>query len=225
MDIDELLKEAKTEVQLLAQVRPKVIDTASFNTTSRLPYKLFAFRESLLWRTESFARNAYELFVHRDIGPAVLLTRAVAENGAANWYLMETLLNTSEDTNFDELNHTINRLLIGTRTGDSMPKAVNVLTMLKKASKTFPKFYNCYEALSEYAHPNWSGTVGLYSEIDFEKDVTLFGQSDVSIKKGSLVGLNSLVASVGLYMHSYNKTADYLEKFIAVCESNIHKSG
>lgn len=112
-------------------------------------------------------------------------------------------------------------LLMGHKNWDEMPQAVNVLTMLNKAAKVEPKITEVYADLSEYSHPNWAGTSGLFSKHDPEEVLTNFAAYPRGVDRPAAVALTALVGSLKLLVYAYNTTADLLPKFIDACEEDL----
>lgn len=221
-NIANLLKEAKARVQQMTDSLPKVVDRASISLSAKMPFKVMVYRETLIWRTEELARCACDLYQREDIGSAIILTRAVTENAAAVWYLMQLIRGANDAPHVKGLDERIMKLVMGSRSIDEMPDALNVQTMLKKAEKSFPGILSAYDSLSEFAHPNWSGTSGLYSEIDHDEFLTHLGKNMRSIEGPLGLGLNSLTNALAMFEHAYNRISDLMPGFISVCEAALH---
>ena len=54
--------------------------------------------------------------------------------------------------------------LFGGRVSESLPKIVNVLTVLETTNKAHIGYTELYENLCEYNHPNYSAMFGLYGK-------------------------------------------------------------
>ena len=94
-----------------------------------------------------------------------------------------------------------------------MPKAVNIQTCADKVDKVIPGFRAGYDSLSEFAHPNWVGVTGLFSEIDKPNFVTHFGRG----LRTDIAGLqlsNALVGGLLAFEHAYTKIAVEMEVFL-----------
>lgn len=221
-NIANLLKEAKALVQQMTDSLPKVVDPASISLSAKIPFKVIVYRETLIWRTEELARCACDLYQREDIGAAIVLTRAVTENAAAVWYLMQLIRGVNGTPHGKGLDERIMKLVMGSRSIDEMPDALNVQTMLKKAEKSFPGILSTYDSLSEFAHPNWSGTSGLYSKNDPDEILTHLGKNMRSTEWPLRRGLNSLIGALAMFEHAYNRISDLMPGFISVCEAALH---
>jgi hypothetical protein len=80
-----------------------------------------------------------------------------------------------------------------------------------------------YDILSEYAHPNWSGTTGLYSKIDRENFSVDFGQNPRDLESPKHVGVINLSVALGLFEHTYNDLGEEYPAFVRLCEAALDK--
>jgi len=219
LPIADLLREARTRVKQLTHNLPGVVDPAAVSLKAKIPFKVVLYRETLIWRTEEFARCACDLYQRDDIGSAIVLTRAVTENAAAAWYLMQLIEDTNRLSHVADLDDRVMRLLMGSRSIGGLPHALNVKSMLAKAEKSIPGISSNYDSLSEFAHPNWSGTSGLYSKINRDEVVAHLGKHLRSTKAPLELGLNSLIGALVMFEHAYNSITDHMPNFISTCEA------
>ena len=218
-ELSDLLQHARQQVSCFTKDRVTVVDPAQFSLGSKLPYKAICLREGLLWRTEEVARSACDLFERNGVASAITLARATAENAAAMSYLLQLVNSHAASDNVEEFDNKLMQLLLGSRSEADMPQAVNVLTMLRKANNVVPGIEKNYALLSEFAHPNWSGVLSLFSENDLARVLTRFG-NELRSNAAVELGLKSLVASLALVEFSYNRLSDALPGFISACEQN-----
>jgi hypothetical protein len=216
-----LLIEARQRVTLLTQSLPLVADPASVSHVAKTPWKALLFRETLIWRTEELARIACDLYAADQLAAALTLTRACVEGVGACWYLNEVLQKVASRRDVADLDEKIMRLLMGSKNGVTELPAVNVLTFIDAVNKRVPTFKNAYEALCEYAHPNWSGTALLFSKNDPAKVLTELGRNPRQYGGARQMGLCSLVGALIAFEYSYNAVAEILPDVIALCEAAI----
>ena len=100
------------------------------------------------------------------------------------------------------------RLLLGSKNGITDIPAVNVLSFIDAMDKRIPKFRKMYDALSEYAHPNWSGMMLLYSKHDEKRFWTEFRRNPRDNTNVEISGLTTLMGSLGAFELVYNKVGD-----------------
>ena len=83
-----------------------------------------------------------------------------------------------------------------------MPRPIKIGAFLKQVEKDIEGFSHQYGVLSEYAHPNWAGTVLLYSSTNKQKAITDFGQNMRKAENAKAIGVGNL--SVALKMFHTN---------------------
>ena len=87
---------------------------AALGVKSKAPFQLLCTREALIWRTEELTRNACDALERDDFAAAAILTRAVTENAALAWQLLDVL--EARKNTPEKLNDMLMRLLGGWRT-------------------------------------------------------------------------------------------------------------
>lgn len=220
-----------TEQKLLATVRkliqelktglPEKIDAATVSPVAKVPYKVLSYRNALAWRTEEIARSACDLLERNDIGAGVILARATAENAAAIYYLKQLVHRNTPRISDEDLDNRVMQLLLGSRSNEDMPKALQVLTMLDKADKAFRGMRSTYDQLSEYAHPNWSGVSYIFSRIDHDEFATYFGKNARGVHGPLLLGLDCLQNSLEIFEEMYEEITGLMPSFIQACEAEL----
>lgn len=197
---------------------PQSISAAALGVKSKAPFQLLCARESLIWRTEELARTACDALERDNFAAAAILTRAVTENAALAWNLMDALDGRSGYT-LQELNDRLMRLLIGSKQWPEVPDPVNVLTCLEQMDKKIPGVLSSYKNLSEIAHPNWCGVAGLYSKADKTNFITNFGRGlrDLDSLRSMITG--AMLGSLGAFEYAYNRISDLMPVFLAELES------
>jgi hypothetical protein len=113
------------------------------------------------------------------------------------------------------------RLLMGSKVDtDILPPSVNVLNFVDRVDRDIPGFRHQYDRLSEIAHPNWAGTVFLFSTPDLRRGVANFGEHDRSADFARKIGLVNLTTALSILEFSYNKISELMPEFIRLCESH-----
>ncbi|MGO4569061.1 hypothetical protein AB4Z52_29440 [Rhizobium sp. 2YAF20] len=217
-DESNLVAEARARVDLIRENLPRSIDVAALGVKSKAPYQLLTTREAVIWRTEELARNACEALERDDFAAAAIMTRAVTENAAMTWSLMELLENRSK-YDPERLNELLMQMLAGSRLWPESPKPVHVNDLLRSIDKKMPGVMASYDRLSEFAHPNWSGVAGLYSKIDKENFITYFGRGLRDTGGSRDMIANALLGSLGTFEYAYNRITDLMFAFIGELES------
>jgi hypothetical protein len=118
---------------------PQSVDVAGLGVKSKAPFQLLCTREALIWRTEELARD--------DFAAAAIMTRAVTENAALAWQLLDVLEARGKYTP-QKLNDTLMQLLGGSREWPEAPKPVHGLTCLRQVDKKIPGVLSSYDSLT-----------------------------------------------------------------------------
>ena len=95
---------------------------------------------------------------------------------------------------------------------DDLPEAINVATFVKHVSRELPGFDEAYNLLSEFAHPNWLGVVGLYSKHDDENIRTDFGRG-LHPQRGSRLA-HALALALATFELGYTKITNAMPAFL-----------
>jgi hypothetical protein len=210
---------------------PKRIDAMAISPMSKLPVKVLLYRGALIWRLVELGRAASENFAADRLVAGIIVTRAVVETTAALWFLcskVDTAVDSNDLGNIDEY---LMRMNVGTATGSTaqdsvpttgpLPRPIKVGLFLKHVEKDLKGFSHQYGMLSEYAHPNWAGTVLLYSKPNLETKVTDFGQNLRRADSTKQLGVINLLVALELFEGSYNRISDVMPAFIALCGRNL----
>src|SRR5215216_429703 len=222
------LAEARERVAHLSTNLPVAVDPLAILTsenilaTAKAPYIALCFRESQAWRIEEFSRAACDMFERSDVVVGISNARHAAECSAAVWYLMKLMNDSIEQGVAADLYDKLVRLQVGFKNNAEMPEAINVLTMLRKVDKKIPGFYRAYESLSEFAHPNWSGSAGVYSKRDETTLITHFARDIRETSYALDLGLDCLIGSLEIFEMCYNRVGDLLRAFTDSCEKEFH---
>lgn len=212
--MDEDLAEARKLAELLRQNLPTEIGVVAMGVMEKAPYNLLSVREALAWRTEELARGACDMLERDDLAAGALLTRAVVES-AAFIFRLKDILDTRGKRTLGETNDTVFRMIVGWKGDPDFPEAVNINTLIDRMEKKIPGARKSYDSLCEFAHPNWSGVTGLFSEIDHTNYLTKFGRSWGKRRHAKELSVNLLVASLHIFCDSYNGISEELPKYLA----------
>jgi len=222
LGFERFVTEIEERLQTFEQNLPRRVDQIALSR-SKLPFKALAYREVLIWRVTELGRTAFDNLHADRLVAAILLARAAIETTAALWYLFNKLNVAVKAGCVGDIDHYLMKLYLGTRNwkDDGSPEAVNVQTFVDCAEKTFEGFRHAYDALSEYAHPNYLGTTGLYSRIDHEENLTDFGPDAKRLRNAEGACAVNLSVALLIFEHTYEKVGALLHAFIALCEANL----
>lgn len=212
------LDEIRAEIASLSANLPSEVDALGTSTKYKTAMKVHLLRESLIWREEELARSALDLLNNEDYIAAALVTRAVMETTAAIVYLHGLVDRALKKGMDDALDAKLNGFLTGSKVWHDLPGAINVLTMIDKVEKVIPGYRGHYDFLSEYAHPNWSGTHGAYGIIDHDTAIVSFAKGGRSAERNRQTVSGMLAGSVGLFTGYYNFLGDLIVPFAGLVD-------
>jgi hypothetical protein len=211
------LIEARNFADKLRNSLPSSVDAAALGVWSKAPFQILCAREALIWRTEELTRNACDTLDRGDLAVGAILARAIVENAALTWKLME-LLDTREQYSAKDLSESLTRLLVGSRKWEDLPKAFQILSSVDRMDKRISGVRASYDSLSEIAHPNWAGVLGLYSETDKSRFMTRFGRGLRGSAGTQSMILNTMLGALELFDHAYNRISDVMPAFLGELE-------
>ena len=214
---DQRLEEASARLTQMAASLPDTISAGALGVLDKAPFIALTVRESLIWRTEEVGRGARDMLARGDVASAILLTRAVVESAALVWRLRD-LIHGRATHSASALHELLLQMLHGSKVEPSWPTPVSILTHIKHLDRHVPGVAAGYDELSEYAHPNWSGVAGLFSQIDRIAFTTRFGRNLREANPGRKTAALILIASLGLFEHAYNEISDLMPVWLAELE-------
>jgi hypothetical protein len=177
------MDEIRGRLELFESNLPKHLDAFALSPDSKLPAKVLRYRESLIWRITEVGRAAFHEFEEKRLVSGIVLTRAVVETSAALWYLRSKVNNAIKSNDIGDIDTYLVKLNVGITTAPpkledgEFPRPVKIGKFLEQVEKVIPGFSDHYGVLSEFAHPNWAGTVSLYSKYHPENLTIDFGQN------------------------------------------------
>jgi hypothetical protein len=212
------LDEISAEIAALGANLPTEVDALGTSTKYKTAMKVHMLRESLIWREEELARSALILLNNDDFVAAALVTRGVMETTAAIVYLHGLVDRALKQGMDDALDAKLNGFLTGSKIWHELPGAINVLTMIDKVEKLIPGYRGHYNFLSEYSHPNWSGTHGAYGIINHDTAIVSFAKGGRSAARNRQTVSGMLAGSVSLFAGYYNLIGDLIAPFADLVE-------
>jgi hypothetical protein len=233
-DEKDRVKANQTEVEeglaRLEALRPTRVVRVREN--GRIPYKVLDYRGAITWRFAEFARASLDAFAREQYAAAILLARGAMECAASLWYLYSKVDETVSGGSLDDLDRCVMRLLLGRKKKPDdlppdvdAPDAINVMTFLDHIDKKMKGvgFRDHYEQLSEIAHPNWEGALGLFAHHDSANGWTDLGAGirPSSVEAHRNGGLISLSATVLVFEHAYSAIEGLMPSLIERCKRDL----
>jgi cation transport protein ChaC len=226
---DELLKagidDIRRRLEALESSLPKRLDGYAVSPYTKLPFKVLLYREVLAWRMAELSRNALELLESDRITSAITLVRAAVETSAALWYLWGKLDSAVVAKSVGDIDDYLMKLIMGSKTNPDLPQPINVLTFVDRTNKDIDGFRQQYDELSEFAHPNWAGTVLLYSKSDKQNLWTDFGSAIRGGPSTKRAGAMNLKVALMIFERNYVFIGNLMPLFVSICENRGQASG
>jgi len=207
--VDTLKNSLPTEAPLLIS---KAID----------PSRALILREACLHRICELAESAYEDFAKDRLVAAFIMARAIMETESLFWAFLDEIEQSLKNKNIDEIRAFLSKALAGVKATQAkeMGRELDPLHVLKlvrdKMGKKITHYYNQYEALSEFSHPNAAGLNETYARIDWDQQKVFFGINKERVHAN--LALPPLVGSIEAFLYKYDESAKLLEEFVNLCE-------
>ena len=176
--------------------------------------------------TLCITESAYILYNENLLIGAIVTARAAQETLAVLWYLNTKLEHLSKTKDLKHFTKTLRRLTVGWTNDKELAEKINIFTMIDAVDKVLEgKFRQHYEMLSEYAHPNYSGTFGAYAVPDKENLEVSYGWSYPRSKKRLTSHIEStIVICIELLEVIQEKYEKVINDALDVCQE-LHKKG
>jgi len=222
-----LMVEIRESLARLESNLPRRVDGFALSAKSKLPWKVLLYRESLTWRIAELAKSALDDLVNDKLVSSIVLTRAAIETSAALWFLSAKVNVVVDSSTVGDIDEYLMKLAMGTATGWpetessdglTMPRPVKVNKFLAAVDKDIDDFSRQYGILSDYAHPNWAGTVLLYSKTDQKTAITDFGQYMRTANNAKMIGAVNLSVALKIFEMKYSRISEIHAAFCKICE-------
>lgn len=210
---DALIKEIECNL-------PKEIDENIMGDKTHVVNKYFTARAGLMYRAYELALAAHGCVKNNQIAASITLTRALFETVSVVGYLNYKVDTFNKNKDLETFNETIMKVMLGSRSEGVPYSSINILSMIERIDKIMPGYKMTYGNLSEYSHPNFAGTCGLYGELKKSK-MTVFSKlnSDTVKYKSKTIDQICLALDTLKYFH-----IDMQEKIDNFC-ANAEKCG
>jgi len=176
------------------------------------------YHEAALYRFIELAEATFNLYKSNLLVAAIVTARSAQETLAILWYLNSKLKSFSRTRDLDQLDKTLRRLMIGWAGDAEFPEKINVLNAIDAVDKVLGgKFRRHYNQLSEYAHPNYSGTFGAYAQPNHGTFEVTFGSYPRSQEELKALVESTLIILVTL-LHSIQEDYELeVNKALKIC--------
>lgn len=203
----------KAKGALLASVK-----ASESSKRSRLPFNLAYTHEALQWRLCDLASSAWSCCERNEWVPAVILARSSLETAAAIHHCYRQAQAIVDGRAFAEVEPVVKRLALGRKDKEDL-QPVNVLTCIQQMSKrTELKLEPLYEETSEYAHPNWFGSLGSYARVRKDEESYEFDTKFTDSKYCAELVENTLCVTLQVSLLLRQFMNDLQPALIAMCD-------
>jgi hypothetical protein len=183
---------------------------------SKTGWKCAILQQALLYRVSALASDAADQWNSGHIIASVKLSRSLLETIVVANYIRDELLRLQEPMNQDAANaidDLCNKHLFATRNQDAVDAgyghlATNIITYVNKFDKKIPSTREAYDFLSEFAHPNGSGHLFTYGEINRQTGHVPFHESAPRVRgiQGHVIACFMLLKFFELAMETFDET-------------------
>lgn len=186
------------------------------------PSRALILRETCLYRISELTESAYEDFAKDRLIPAFIMTRAIMETESLFWTFLDEIEEALKNKNIEKIRVFLSMALTGAKAKQAkeMGRELdphNVLKLVRdKMGKRITYYYNQYEALSEFSHPNAAGLNETYARIDYDQAMVFFGINKSKVHAN--LALPLLVGSIEAFIARYDESAKLMEEFMILCE-------
>ncbi len=218
---DKMLSDARKLTAEITASLPKHIHAADLGTPSKIPFKAVSLQGALIHRVADLSDVACNLYEQNRTVPAIIMVRAVMETLAMLYALYVKVNGVVTSRELGEIDDFLMRGIFGWRDKDMRAQPLNILNAVDAVDKKFKGFRRLYDDLSEFVHPNWSGTSGAYGNMIKDKYTVELG-TQCSILPPE-TGLPNLLASLEGFKYYYSALSAILPSFGDVCHADCQR--
>lgn len=186
------------------------------------PNRALVLREACLYRISELTESAYENFAKGRVVSAFIMTRAIMETESLFWTFLDKIELSLKTKNIDDIRIFLTKALTGVKAtqAKAMGREIEPLHVLKLVRDNMggkiPLYYEHYETLCEYSHPNAAGLNDTYARLDWIQKKVFFGINNDKVN--SKLALPLLIISIEAFINEYDRSAKLLGDFIVLCE-------
>lgn len=221
----EALNSIESTLTALAALRPSRVDPAHYSVKAKIPSKIAGLRAGLLYRLVELANVSLLCLKSGQLAAAIVLTRSALETTAALWFATRKIERALEAKRVDQLDDDLMRLLLGPKGSkpcSQTAEAINVLTFFDYVGKDVEELKIVYADLSEYAHPNWTGTASLYSKPELANLRLEFSPTQSTNAAPAELARTTLMLSMVAFKHLHKQIDTVMPKLIELAEGEHH---
>jgi hypothetical protein len=154
---------------------------------SKTAWKCAVLQQALLYRVTMLARGCADEWNSGNIVCSMLAGRALLETIVLSSFIRDEAEKFVVANDIEAVEKLANEQLFSTRDGGVLAggfghKTKSILTYVEKFEKTIPGLRDHYEFISEWCHPNGSGHLFTYGEIDKMNGTVRFSEATPRVK-------------------------------------------
>lgn len=228
MDVEKALKNAEN-------ARVPVYKVREVSPIAKIPQKIFDLLQIGLRRNLELGASFINAFNSELFTPLFVIARAVLETGCLVYEMgsrVDQISKQNDKTLLIDFDKNVTKALLGVKStlwgGDPQEcPAFNVLSIIDRLQKSkAPELRNWYDALSEYAHPNYHGMLAVYAEINEGTYESYYIDRPFNQESGILdIPLKAFAAGMEQSTESIDLLNENLAVFVKLCEEVIHDRG
>ena len=228
---EESLRDIEAAMADLRSLMVDVVDAEGSPLKPKIVWKIESYLQGVLYRTVALCEGVKTCWNEGNLLAAVILGRSLMETAAAAFDFHQRITKGVRAENLSAIDDAVMQYTFATRSEkfDNIAPAPNVLSLIDRLDGDFLKDRKAgdarklYEFLSEFAHPNWAGTVGLFGEIVQERLEHRFAESNtISDKMASQV--IAAIGSIRIVQLCYERAVDHLPQVAEISNANTPPS-
>jgi methyl-accepting chemotaxis protein len=189
---------------------------------SKTAWKCAVLQQSLLHRITALASGCAGMWNEGNVVCSILAARALVETVTVSHYVGQELKRLKEEKNANAIDDLANEQLFSTRNEKIVSEgyghlARSVLTYIDKFDKKINGVREAYDFLSEWCHPNGSGHLFTYGEINKETGTVTFKESATRVRgiQGHVVTCFMLILFTEPILTIFDEVMPFLAEFDA----------
>jgi hypothetical protein len=202
--------------RLIKRRKPEVTATGDL-LESKTAWKCTLLQQSLLYRITALASGCAAMWNTGNVVGSILCARALLETIVLAHHVREELLRLGPAKNADAIDDLANSHLFATRNEETIAggyghQARNILTYVDKFDKKVAGVRDAYDFLSEFAHPNGSGHLFTYGEINKQTGAVTFHEAAPRVLgiQGHVVTCFALIQFVEFILDAFDEIVPLL---------------
>lgn len=222
----ESFEDINKAIEALRDRRKECVTAVTDPLTPKPVWKVEVYVQGLTYRCVALAEGACQAWNGGNLLVAVILARCMVETAAMCWSFWSKLEIAMANEDLQEIDGHVMSHTFSSRWGDwqgDVSPTPNILTLIEKLDRHFLKapdrsyVRQSYDFLSEFAHPNWPGTVGLFGDLNPEKHETTFRANR---PKEKLLATHVIagVGTIRIVGHCLDNVIDALPEVWRLCE-------